>query len=139
MVYLYHRIKKNIMKILNQNLLAGLMLLSVILLSSASCKKESNSNSSNTPTPTSTKGKLVMWSDAADKREIAVFRDGQYVGKIDQGSRYSSAPGCGATGCYNVELEEGNYQFKLYGPVAGQESMANVTVKKGDCVAVKVP
>lgn len=128
------------MKIARKNLFAGLMLLSVFFLLSASCKKKSStSNNSSTPTPTSTKGKLVLWSNDSDKRVIMIFRDGQLTGQIDANSRYSSAPGCGTAGCYNVELEQGSYQFKAIGPRSNQETIVNVTVKKGDCVAMKVP
>ncbi len=80
---------------------------------------------------------MVIWSNDTDNRGISINLDGQYKGSVT--GRYSSTPGCGASGCVNLELEAGNYQFKTYGPRSNQTSDANITVKKGECVTLQVP
>ena len=110
-----------------------LLLLLFLICVFAHCKKKEPE-----PTqPTSTKGSLVVWSNDSDTRGIAVFINSEHKGDITK--RYSSTPGCGASGCVNLELEAGNYQLKIYGPRSNQTSDANVTIKKGECVALQVP
>ncbi len=117
---------------LNQVFYNITLLLGIILFSF--CKKTSNTT---TTAPESTKGNLVIWSNDTDNRGISINLDGQYKGSVT--GRYSSTPGCGASGCVNLELEAGNYQFKTYGPRSNQTSDANITVKKGECVTLQVP
>jgi hypothetical protein len=86
------------------------------------------------------KGQLTVWTSdtiANGPYVVQVFIDNNFIGHIT--SRYSSDPGCGATGCVTVNLKTGSHKIIISNSYNNNVRSETLMINRNTCSTFQLP